>query len=571
MAKNRLELLKRLDELKAAAQALRESALVQKRAEIEERRAALTLRTENMEADAPDEDRIKLEEETAAFIADDDELTAQEAAEKAELDRLDGEIAEIESDIAAIDERAQRAAHQGKTPNEPINTKNNTKRKESNAMKKSYRNLFASVEERNAFFARSEVVEFVDNVRELSKRGVSGGSVTVPEIVLDVITPSIETRSKLLKHVNLQELTGDGRVPVLGDIPEGVWTDTCAKLNELDLAFSMVEINSNKVGGFVPVCRALLNDNVVRLGTVILNVLAAAIAKAIDKAIGYGTGVKMPLGIVTRLAQTSDPHDASSTVPWEDLHSTHIITIANTYTGKEFYQKLTEESGAIDADNAQERMFAVMNHKTKTWLLAQAMAFDASGALRAAVDNVVPVIDADIEEISAIPDYNILMGFGEFYAMGERGEVELAMSEHVRFIEDQVVYKATARYDGRPAKAKSFMLIGVNGTSPTTELSFRPDYANTAMNTLTVTAAAAGSVGKTVLTVAGATAGNTLKYAIGDLHPEVGSVPAGTWEALTSGSTAITAAAGTVITVVEIDGNGVVVGRGDVRSVPKAS
>ncbi len=567
---NRNEIFARLDELRKQ-RAARESAMIQTRTAFEERRKALEARLEALTEEASDDERVKGEEEITAFKAEENELKKQETSEKVELDRLDGEIAQLESEIEAIDERAKRGAQQSANGSKPKNKNINTKRKETNSMKKSYRNLFSSIEERNTFFARKEVTDFIDEVREMAKRGVTNGSVTVPEIVLDVITPSIEKRSKLLKHVNLTPLSGDGRVPVLGDIPEGVWTETCAKINELDLNFAMVEIGSNKVGGFVPVCKALINDSVIKLGTVILNVLAASIAKAIDKAIGYGTGTKMPLGIVTRLAQTSDPHDNACTVPWVDLHSTNIKTIANTYTGKEFYAKLVEETGAIDSDNADERMVAAMNHKTKTWLIAQALAFDASGALKASVDNVVPGIDADIEEISDIPDYNILLGYGEFYSMGERGDVELATSEHVRFIEDQIVYKATARYDGRPAKAKAFMLIGVNGTSPTTELSFRPDYANTAMNTLTVTAAAGSAAGKTVLTVTGATSGNTLKYAIGDLHPAVGSVPAGTWSDLTSGSTAITAAAGTKITVVELDGNGVVVGRGDVLSVPKTN
>ena len=92
------------------------------------------------------------------------------------------------------------------------------------------------------------------------------------------------------------------------------------------------------------------------------------------------------------------------------------------------------------------------------------------------------------------------------------------------------------------------------------------------MNTLTVTAANGGTSGKTVLTVTGTVAQSSpvLKYQIGDVMPGVGTEHVGTWDSHTSGSTAITAAAGTVITVIELDANGLIVSRGSVLSNPKA-
>ena len=565
----RLEIQAKLDEARAAADAHRgEGAAFQTRKlDLENRRAALNERVDAMNENAPDEDRLAAETEIEELNTDAAALETELGEYTAEQDRLDAAVEELERELAAVDEKAQRAA------NPKTNTKNPERKEVNMANNTVNRALFPDLETRARFFERKAVIDWVEEVRDLAKRGVKNGSVLIPTEVLDVIRPAIERNSKLYRHVRVRRIGGTARVPVLGEVPEAVWTEACGKLNELDIKFYGVTLDGYKVGGYIPVCNALLEDSVINLGEEIMMLLAASIAKALDKAIIYGTGTKMPQGIVTRLAQANDPSDANTTVPFVDLHSTNIRTIANTYTGKELYQQLVLASGYAEATNVLRPMFAAMNRATWVYLKAQAAAFDAAGALRADLDGILPIIGAEIEIIEDMPDYNILMGYGEKYPLGERSDVSIDMSEHVMFIEDHTVFRGRARYDGRPAVAKAFVLVGVNGTAPTTSATFRPDYANTAMNTLVVSAAAGASLGKTVLTVSGTIDESTptLKYQIGDVMPGVGTAPVGTWTDLTSGSTAITAAAGVQITVIELDGNGLIVSRGVATSVPKAS
>ena len=58
--------------------------------------------------------------------------------------------------------------------------------------------------------------------------------------------------------------------------------------------------------------------------------------------------------------------------------------------------------------------------------------------------------------------------------------MSLATSEHVRFVEDQTVFKGTARYDGKPAIAEAFVVFAINGATATTSMAFAQDKANTA-------------------------------------------------------------------------------------------
>ena len=57
--------------------------------------------------------------------------------------------------------------------------------------------------------------------------------------------------------------------------------------------------------------------------------------------------------------------------------------------------------------------------------------------------------------------------------------MQLAQSTEYRFVEDQTVFKGTARYDGMPVIAEAFVAIGINGATPSATMSFAPDTANT--------------------------------------------------------------------------------------------
>ena len=230
---------------------------------------------------------------------------------------------------------------------------------------------------------------------------------------------------------------------------------------------------------------------------------------------------------------------------------------------------------SVTASGANGNLFWAMNRKTHMAIMAKALAFNSAAALTAGVNGELPIIGGKIVEIETnnMQDYEIIGGYGDAYLLAQRQGATFGSSDQQFFTDDETVFKGSARYDGKPVFAESFVIINFNNTSPTTTDTFPIDYANSDLGTLTVTAAAHGTTaGKTVLTVSGTEAsGTTLKYKVGDIELKVGQKLNATWTSLTSGTTAITAAAGTVITVAELDGNNRVIKRGDVISIPKAS
>ena len=140
-----------------------------------------------------------------------------------------------------------------------------------------------------------------------------------------------------------------------------------------------------------------------------------------------------------------------------------------------------------------------MNEKTYTELMAATVQVDSNGRIVAGVSDTMPVIGGIIEVLGFLPDNVIIGGYFDLYTLAERAGAKFASSEHVRFLQDQTVYKGTARYDGAPAIAEGFVAIGLGGNTPAANaVTFAPDAANEvtaiALNTATASVAVSGQV-----------------------------------------------------------------------------
>ena len=420
----------------------------------------------------PQEERDAFDAEAAAIEAEDNEIRADEERTSARLAEIDAEITEKRNALEEIKNRSTPAPATTAAAQNGGNT--NMENREFFGM---------SPERRDAFFAREDVKGWLANVSAIGRtvgqtRTVSGQELLIPEVVLPLIRDGINKNSKLMKHVNVQRVGGTARQTIMGDVPEAVWTEMCKKLNELELNFSDVEVDAYKIGGYIAICNAVLEDNDISLATVIIDALGQAIGYAVDKAIVYGKGTKMPMGFVTRLAQTEKPEDETETNrAWENLSGKNIITIPESLTGAKLFAQIVRSSATAKAKNGHEK-FWVMSEETYAELMAEMISFNASGAIVSGMNMQMPVVGGQIELLDFMPLNNIGFGYGSKYALAERAGTTIAQSEHARFIEDQTVFKGTARMDGKPVIAEAFAIMGIHGTAPTTSINFAADLAN---------------------------------------------------------------------------------------------
>ena len=426
------------------------------------------------------------DDDLAAVDQEVEKFEAEKSAHEDEKQRLAQEIEGLEADLEKLEEETPAPAASSNPPKE---------RKDSMNLKDiKIRSLPMQVrvfdalthEQRSAIVARDDVKEFLSRLRSMKgqTRDVSGAELTIPIVFLDLIAENMFRYSKLLNRVRVRNVNGQARQTIAGTVPEAVWTEMCGAINELTFVFNQITVDGYKVAGFVPVCNSVLEDNDIGLAGWIVEMLSESIGLAMDKAILYGKGAasNMPMGIVTRLAQTAQPDNYPANAPaWVDLRATNIIQIDSSEEPVTFWAALAVAAGNTYTKYARGTQFWAMNSKTLATLKSKLITFAASGELLARFNGVMPIIDGDVDVLEFMPDGDIVGGYGDLYLLAMRSGMTIESSREVQFIQDNTVFKGKQRADGQPVIPGAFVAININNARVTTAMTFAADTANNAM------------------------------------------------------------------------------------------
>lgn len=464
MAIRTIILRKKISDLKKALTALisKRDGFDQARAELEKREAEIVKAIEEANTD---EERSAVEEAADLFDSDKQAFENDVAETDKQISDIENEVSEMEQELSAIEEDQKRTVPP--PPEKPVDDEAPKKTTKKSGGKRTMFKTRAirqmSVVEREALIAREDTQEFLKKIRSLiaEKRGLSGGEYTISDTIMGLINEDVIEYSKLYKHCRVTRLSGKGREIVMGTAPEAFWEEACDPIYELAASMTQVEVDQFKVAGYIPLCNALLEDSDIDLLDEVMSLILQAIGFAVDKAIVYGTGVKMPTGVVTAI----DDDDV--------IKLTNEITIPTaSSSGVNLFKALLEAVGETENKYARGELTWTMNGKTYRRLQAESLSINAAGLLVAAVNGTFPVIGGAMEVLTFIPDKNIVVGYFELYVLAERKGMTIDQSEHVKFIQDQTVIRGRARYDGKPAIVKAFAVIGFDNVAPTTSVDF---------------------------------------------------------------------------------------------------
>lgn len=403
----------------ALKQAIRANKIKNYRKELE----PLLVRKEEVETTI----RSAIEELESREFSDEELVDAEavqtelEEEEKTLQERID----ELEAKIKGLEEENRQEVEEVETAAEKADTEIKEEKREVVHMNKR--------QERTAYLNQDNVRDFYGRLAEAVKtRAVTNGDLLIPEEVIVNLLPMVAEQSKFYNEVNVVRLSGSGRAILEGANPEAIWTEMCDPVEELALAFSAVEVDGFKVGGYIPVCNAVLEDSLINLADYIESKLATAIAKALDKAIVAGTGTtgKQPTGIINGVTPTaltgnklSDILATMGGLKDDNLGVVKIAMRRSDYFGKVFGQLIGEtDAGQMVTPN-----------------IAQA---NIAG---------IPIIFSD-----DVPAGGFIIGDFKKYLLAERSGTRFEASRDVQFIQDNTVFKMTARYDGKPVDAEYF-------------------------------------------------------------------------------------------------------------------
>lgn len=525
MALRQIMLGRKIEQKRSELEALRA-----KDADFEKREAELEQAIEEAKTE---EEQAAVEEEVTKF---DTEKAAHEEAKtnlETEIGGLEAELEAAESEPPAPDVRTVLKEKKERTRTGmrvDVNIR---------ALPMSKRAFDAlPMETREEIIQREDVKAFLANLRSMKgqSRAIQGGDLEIPIVFLELISENMYRYSKLLRRVRVRSVPGEARQTIAGTVPEAIWTEMCGAINELSFRFNQITLDGYKVAGYIPICNSLLEDTVsnLDLASWIVEMLSEAIGLAEDKAILYGKGAAahMPLGIVTRLAQTNAPAGYPATAPaWQNLSTTNIIKINGTsLTGAEFWAQLMLATGNTFTRYNRGEMFWAMNSKTYAQLRSKLITFTATGDIVANLYGSLPIISGDIDVLEFIPDGDIIGGYGDLYLWVDRASMQIESSREVQFIQDNTVFRGKARADGAPVIPGAFVAININNTNVTTAMDFAADTANDAdlidltvgtetlvpgefdPNTLTYAITASGTSGKVEATTAQAAAKVEIAY-----------------------------------------------------------
>ena len=501
-------------------------------------------------------------EQEEAVNAEIEKFEADKTAHEEAKQQLSADIEGIEAEIAEIERNAP-------VPPAPEKKTKKTERGDMH-MDINIRSLPMTrrafdalpVEQRNTIIAQDDVKTFLGQLRGMrgQSRAVTGAELTIPVVFLELISENMFRYSKLLNRVRIRYVNGQARQTIAGTVPEAVWTEMCGAINELNFVFNQVTLDGYKVAGYVPVCNSLLDDNDINLASWIVEMLSESIGYAMDKAILYGKGsaARMPLGIVTRLAQETQPSDYPANAPaWQDLHESNILQIGGAdVTGAEFWSALMTATGATYTRYNRGTMFWAMNSKTYATLKSKLITFTATGDIVANLFGSLPIVTGDIDVLEFIPDGDIIGGYGDLYLLAMRSGMMIESSYEVQFLQDNTVFRAKQRADGMPVIPGAFVAININNQAVTTAMDFAADTANDAqLADLTLTGASITFDPETYTYTATATS-NSLKIEATAAQPTaLISIVANGKQVRNGGTATLTASVANPISVTVKQGN----------------
>lgn len=453
------------------------AALEEKDAEFVTREAALEAAINEVEPGNQEQEPAV----TAEIETFENERTAHGDQKKA----LTEEVQRMESELEELERSAPKPQKNGPEHGEKVRGDMHMENINIRALPRNQRAFDAlSGERRAAILAQEDTKTFLAQLRSMKgqSRAVTGGELTIPVVFLELVAENMYRYSKLLNRVRVRNVSGEARQTIAGTVPEAVWTEMCAAINELTFAFNQITVDGYKVAGFVPVCNSLLEDNDVNLASWIVEMLSESIGLAMDKAILYGKGTGMPLGVVPRLAQQSAPANYPANAPaWVDLHTTNIKQIGgDSVTGAAFWAALVEATGNTFTRYSRGEQFWAMNSKTYSKLKSKLITFTASGDIVANIFGVLPIVNGDVDILEFMPDGDIVGGYGDLYLLSMRSGMTIEASREVQFIQDNTVFKAKQRADGQPIIPGAFVAININNVAVTTVMDFAADTANDA-------------------------------------------------------------------------------------------
>jgi HK97 family phage major capsid protein len=227
------------------------------------------------------------------------------------------------------------------------------------------------------------------------------------------------------------------------------WTEEAQTRTETEPTFKMMELKAHELSGYAISSNVLLQDAAFGLERFLMTLFGKAVGWFEEFAFLQGNGVGKPLGVLNAPAAVSITRNTPNTVKYADVakmlsrlvpvSQKRAIWVIHPYVLEQLTQ-LTDNSGRI------------------VWVPNNGGAQDAPPGtlfgLPVFTTEKVPTLGTKGDCLLIDP---------ALYVIGDRMQIEVAASEHVNFLKNQLTWRVVERVDGQPWLDKPITLQ--DGTS----------------------------------------------------------------------------------------------------------
>ncbi len=234
-----------------------------------------------------------------------------------------------------------------------------------------------------------------------------------------------------------------GVSPFFGGV-QMYWTAEAQTRTETEPQFKQLELKAWELSGYSVSSNVLLQDSTIGLEKFLLTLFAKAIAWFEEYAFLQGNGVGKPQGILTAPATVSVTRTTGSQVQFADVAGMWSKLLPSSWNKAiwTFSPSVVPQLLQLK-DGANRAIFISIDAgatKAPNWSLLGRPAIPTEKVPALGTKGDVMLID---------PSY---------YVIGDRMQIEIAASEHVNFLKNQMTWRVVERIDGQPWLDKAITL-----------------------------------------------------------------------------------------------------------------
>jgi HK97 family phage major capsid protein len=222
------------------------------------------------------------------------------------------------------------------------------------------------------------------------------------------------------------------------------WTQEAQTRTEVEPAFKMMELKAQELSGYSVSSNILLQDAAFGLEKFLFTLFGKAVAWYEEYAFLQGNGVGKPVGVLNAGCTISYTRTTAGHLSFADIGGMLSKLLPASYNRACWYVSPTVVSDLLQLkDGASRAIFLSIDQgvtKPPVWKLL----------------NLPVIVTEKIPALGTKGD--VMLVDPSLYVIGDRMMLEVAASEHVNFLKNQMTWRFVQRVDGRPWLESSITL-----------------------------------------------------------------------------------------------------------------